>query len=287
MTTTTTTEVDVQFDADIAKVDEDQRLVFGWANVSTTADGKAVFDRQGDTISIEELEKASYDYMTNSRDGGVMHIRKGVATLVECMVFTKEKMEKLGIPEGTVHEGMWVGFRVEDDTVWKGVKDGTYTQFSIHGRALRKHVEVELDTVHAPEHHERFMPIKKVATSASMGGLDKGSLSPAQMKQRKDAAAKRKKAGGAIGAKKGKAKARKALLGAGAKTKKRTIPVPKGGTYSGALNGGVWRDASGKVVGVSREEDTPIIAVTAADLARYKKRAGNTKRKPTSKTSKK
>ena len=57
--------------------------------------------------------------------------------MIESMVFTKEKAAALGIPEGTMPEGWWVGFEVTDDEVWKKVKDGTYKMFSIEGTAQR------------------------------------------------------------------------------------------------------------------------------------------------------
>ena len=43
-----------------------------------------------------------------------MHIRGGVARLIESAVFTKEKMEAMGIPEGTLPTGWWIGFQVTD-----------------------------------------------------------------------------------------------------------------------------------------------------------------------------
>ena len=79
-------------------------------------------DFQGDMIDPETLEKAVYDYVEESRDGGEMHKRLGVATLIESIVFTKEKMSALGIPDGTIPEGWWVGFRVSDPDVWEKVK---------------------------------------------------------------------------------------------------------------------------------------------------------------------
>lgn len=35
-----------------------------------------------------------------------------MAVLIESMVFTKEKMQLLNIPEGTLPEGWWIGFKV-------------------------------------------------------------------------------------------------------------------------------------------------------------------------------
>ena len=46
-------------------------------------------------------------------------------------------MSALGIPDGTIPEGWWVGFRVSDPDVWEKVKDGTYKMFSIEGTGER------------------------------------------------------------------------------------------------------------------------------------------------------
>lgn len=123
----------------LTKVDDEKRLVFGWANIIKDEDGQLLLDRQDDYIdSEEELEKAAYQYVLNSRDGGEMHIRKGVSTMVESVVLTKEKQEALGIPEGIVPTGWWIGFRVNDDRVWDQVKKGEYVGFSVHGTGKRE-----------------------------------------------------------------------------------------------------------------------------------------------------
>lgn len=122
----------------IAKSDEDQMLAFGWASVAIEEDGEQLEDWQGDEIDPEDLEKAVYDYVQFYRDGGEMHERNGVATMIESVIFTKQKMAAMGIPEGTVPEGWWIGFRVTDPDVWEKVKNGTYPMFSIEGRANRE-----------------------------------------------------------------------------------------------------------------------------------------------------
>jgi hypothetical protein len=70
-----------------------------------------------------------------------MHVRKGVSTLIESFVSTPEKWEAMGIPEGVLPTGWWVGFKVKDDEVWKGVKSGKYKMFSVHGSGTRKALE--------------------------------------------------------------------------------------------------------------------------------------------------
>lgn len=127
----------------IAKSDDEKMLAFGWASVSMRIDGELIEDWQGDMIEPGELEDAVYEYVRLYRDGGEMHERGGIAVLVESVVFTEEKMKAIGIPDGTLPIGWWIGFKVLDEDVWEKVKDGTYPMFSIEGEAERVKVEDE------------------------------------------------------------------------------------------------------------------------------------------------
>lgn len=145
-TSPTTEEPPAQQEGDsfsIYKTDDDKRLVFGWASVSITVDGEQLEDRQKDIIDPEDLEEAAYEYVLNFRDTGEEHIstmrKKG--KLVESCVFTAEKQKAIGIPEGTLPIGWWIGFKIEDDAAWERVKNGTYRMFSIEGKANRIPVE--------------------------------------------------------------------------------------------------------------------------------------------------
>lgn len=129
----------------VMKTDEDKHLVFGWASIATTVDGEPLEDLQRDIIEPEDLEEAVYQYVLNFRDGGEEHnptMRKK-ASLIESVVFTKEKMTAMGIPEGILPEGWWIGFYVKDEDAWQKIKDGTYKMFSIEGKAVREDVEKE------------------------------------------------------------------------------------------------------------------------------------------------
>jgi len=121
----------------IQKTNDEEMLAFGWASVTVTAKGGVVEDYHEDVIDTPELEKAAYEYVELYRDGGEMHERGGCAVLIESIVITKEKKQAMGIPEGTLPEGWWVGFRVTDADVWAKVKDRTYPMFSIEGTAER------------------------------------------------------------------------------------------------------------------------------------------------------
>ncbi len=121
----------------ITKSNDDKMLAFGWANISIRANGEMIEDYQQDIVEPEELENAAYKFVELYREGGEMHERGGSAVLVESMVFTKEKMKVLGLPEGVLPVGWWIGFKVLDKDVWEKVKNGKYLMFSIEGEAER------------------------------------------------------------------------------------------------------------------------------------------------------
>ena len=131
----------------IFKTDSDKRLVFGWASISITVNGEQLEDRQKDIIDPEDLEEAAYEYVLNFRDTGEEHnptMRKK-GKLVESCVLTAEKQKAMGIPEGAVPVGWWIGFKIEDDAAWERVKNGQYRMFSIEGKANREPVEKSRD----------------------------------------------------------------------------------------------------------------------------------------------
>ena len=137
----------------IAKTVDDKKLVFGWASISFTADGEQLEDLQHDIINPEDLEEAVYEYVLNFRDTGEEHrpnLRKK-GKLVESCVFTLEKQKAMGLPEGILPVGWWIGFKIEDDEAWEKVKNGTYRMFSIEGKAQRVPVEKAAPEETAPE----------------------------------------------------------------------------------------------------------------------------------------
>lgn len=133
---------DLLIEGTFAKFDDDKRLAFGWASV-VEKDGLPVVDRQDDYIHPDDLEIAAYDYMIKSRKGGHMHKRDAldapvhVSDIVESVVFTTDKIAKMGLPD-TMPRGWWIGVKVHDDDVWGEVKKGGLAGFSIHGRGKRR-----------------------------------------------------------------------------------------------------------------------------------------------------
>lgn len=129
------------WEGNIQKMDTDQRQVFGFCTV-THVDGEPVVDRQGDYVPLEEIEKAAYTYVVESRKGGDMHARDGeqplhTSDMIESVIITPEKLEQWGLDRDAMPYGWWVGFKVNDEDQWQKVKTGERQAFSIHGSGKR------------------------------------------------------------------------------------------------------------------------------------------------------
>lgn len=120
---------------------EDERLVFGWANVSVRADGEQVVDAHDDMIDPDVLEKAAYEFVLNFGNAGEMHQGGTVGRLVESFMATPDKAEAMGLSREALPVGLWVGFKIDDAGVWEKIKSGEYPAFSIQGMAVREPVE--------------------------------------------------------------------------------------------------------------------------------------------------
>lgn len=90
-------------------------------------------DAQGDQASAEEIEKAAHDFMENSQTFKVMHKGKPAKVkILESYIAPQDiKIAKQAIKKGT-----WLmTVRVNDDKIWKDVKSGKLTGFSMAGYA--------------------------------------------------------------------------------------------------------------------------------------------------------
>lgn len=133
----------------ITKLDDDNHIAFGWANVPIDKDG-IVTDSQGDQIDLSDLEENVYLFNLLFREGDEMHTEEVKAHLIESMIVTPEKIDAMATRDGKVdtdiktalekglQTGWWAGWYVPDDDVWAKVKDGTYKMFSIGGMGTRE-----------------------------------------------------------------------------------------------------------------------------------------------------
>ena len=132
---------DVVGAGEIVKMDAAQQNVFGWAYVTHNENGEVNIDKSGDFVDDpQEIEKGAYDYVLHSRKGDADHTNIQGGTMIESMVFTPEKIEKMGLPAGVLPTGWWLGFHVDDKATWDRVENGELKAFSVHGKGVRKAV---------------------------------------------------------------------------------------------------------------------------------------------------
>lgn len=112
-------ENDMEMFANISKVDEEKRMVFGYATTDRVDSQNEIVDRDATANALEE-----YKEWRNVRE---MHQPSavGVAPVLEL-----------------TQKGLWVGAKVIDDSAWEKVKTGVYKGFSIGGKRLEHKVDV-------------------------------------------------------------------------------------------------------------------------------------------------
>ena len=130
--------VDVTVESQIAKVDDDRRLVFGWASVAVTKNGETVIDHEGDMIDPRDLEDAAYSFVLKFGEANVNHTGPVVGRVVESFVSTPDKLAALGLPGDALPVGWWAGWYIESEEAWAGVKSGEFKSFSIEGIGVRE-----------------------------------------------------------------------------------------------------------------------------------------------------
>ena len=125
----------------ITKMDDERRLVFGWANVAVRASGQQIIDHGDDLIDVEDLEEAAYQFVLDFRLSGAMHEGEVVGHMIESFMVTPEKVAAVGLPPNALPFGWWVGFWIKDDEAWAKIKRGDYRMFSIQGICYPEEVE--------------------------------------------------------------------------------------------------------------------------------------------------
>ncbi len=124
--------------ADILKVDVDERIVWGWAYVSTVKGVRSV-DHSQESVSPEVLVKAATNFMLSVRTAKAMHQGGSVGEVVHSFPLTNELGKSLGVSSD--REGWIICMKIHDEKVWQSVKSGELSAFSIGGRALRRSLE--------------------------------------------------------------------------------------------------------------------------------------------------
>jgi len=125
----------------ITKTDDVEQMVEGWASVSTAPGADTpLIDLQGDLIEIEELRKAFCEYGLHSRQLNFMHEGPIRGTLVEMMIFTPERLAKLGLAPDALPLGAFVSYHIPQYEDYAKAKRDGLLAFSIEGESLREEI---------------------------------------------------------------------------------------------------------------------------------------------------
>jgi hypothetical protein len=120
-------------DFDVAKVDEELGIVFGFSIVCKE-DGEDYYDTQNDNIPEPVMLKSTFAYMSGDRIAKDSHRGRAIGQVVFGFPLTGEIAKALDIQ--TARTGFLIGMRPRSDVMAK-FKAGDYTGFSIGGRGER------------------------------------------------------------------------------------------------------------------------------------------------------
>jgi hypothetical protein len=122
----------------ITKRDDAQRIIYGWASVSSIRKSDGSFepytDLQGDTIDDDVMEDMAHDYVEKSRSTKAMHQGNAVGHCVASMPLTQEVMKAFGI--SCDRAGWVVAMKITDDATWTRVTNNEFAGLSIGGTAI-------------------------------------------------------------------------------------------------------------------------------------------------------
>ncbi|MBU0517267.1 MAG: hypothetical protein KJ621_21130 [Proteobacteria bacterium] len=117
-------EVEIFFP--IKSITEDKQIVYG------VVYEPEIPDKQGDYATVEDIEKAAHDFMEEYRSIKVQHEQEINAYPIESYIAPVD----FTLEAEFVRKGSWVMVvKVKDTDVWKGIKEGVYTGFSLGGTA--------------------------------------------------------------------------------------------------------------------------------------------------------
>jgi len=122
----------------ILKADSgEEQICYGYAYVATDADGKAITDHSGDVVDVASLKRAVMD--SHGKVGmRIMHKGAAAARIVGSMWTDHDMLKAIGATPGSAPRDGWlVMVKVDDSALWKRIKDGEISAFSIGGKGQR------------------------------------------------------------------------------------------------------------------------------------------------------
>ena len=122
-------DINESYDIDEVSKSDEKQFVLGKVLIPDKVDS------QNDVISKEEIEKAAWNFMRNSHAVGYRHTDYALDSYVVESYIAPIEME---INKNKIKKGTWMlGVKIENDELWKEVKNEQIRSFSIGGYGRR------------------------------------------------------------------------------------------------------------------------------------------------------
>ncbi|HHT7013302.1 XkdF-like putative serine protease domain-containing protein [Bacillus paranthracis] len=137
--------------------DEEQKLVYGIVYSPGSADDPNTHDAHGDFMTAEEIEKSAHNFIAKYRNIDAQHdFNAGAGEVVESYVAPVD----MEINGETITKGTWVLVTKATDAIWKDIKDGKMTGYSLAGVAETEVIEEEVTKTEEKQFKSFFQLMK-------------------------------------------------------------------------------------------------------------------------------
>lgn len=137
--------------------DEEQKLVYGIVYSPGSADDSSTHDAHGDFMTAEEIEKSAHNFIAKYRNIDTQHdFNAGAGEVVESYVAPVD----MEINGETITKGTWVLVTKATDKIWKDIKDGKMTGYSLAGVAETEVIEEEVTKTEEKQKESLFQLLK-------------------------------------------------------------------------------------------------------------------------------
>ncbi|PER25428.1 XkdF-like putative serine protease domain-containing protein [Bacillus cereus] len=137
--------------------DEDQKLVYGIVYSPGSAEDPSTHDAHGDFMTAEDIEKSAHNFIAKYRNIDAQHdFNAGAGEVVESYVAPVD----MDINGETITKGTWVLVTKATDEIWKDIKDGKMTGYSLAGIAETEVIEEEVTKTEEKQMKSFFQLVK-------------------------------------------------------------------------------------------------------------------------------
>lgn len=137
--------------------DEDQKLVYGIVYSPGSAEDSSTHDAHGDFMTAEDIERSAHNFIAKYRNIDTQHdFNAGAGEVVESYVAPVD----MDINGETITKGTWVLVTKATDEIWKDIKDGKMTGYSLAGVAETEVIEEEVTKTEEKQFKSFFQLMK-------------------------------------------------------------------------------------------------------------------------------